>query len=102
MSDTDVETIRRAAHLARLEITEEEARTLGPQFARILAHFEELARLDVQGVEPTTGATDLRDVRRADLPRPSFERERLLAGAPERADAFYSVPKTVRSDGADR
>lgn len=98
MKDPEIERVRKAAALARLEITDDEVRTLGPQFARILEHFRALAALDVEGVEPTTGATSLTDVLRPDVPRPSPGTERMLAGAPEGEDGFFRVPKTIRED----
>jgi aspartyl-tRNA(Asn)/glutamyl-tRNA(Gln) amidotransferase subunit C len=88
-------TVRRVAALARLAISDEEARTFGAQFARILEHFRVLAELDVEGVEPMAGAAGLVDVLRDDEPVASFPAEALLAAAPRRADGFYAVPKTV-------
>lgn len=94
-SEDTLRTVRQVAALARLEITDEEARTLGAQFAGILEHFRVLAELDVDGVEPWTGDPDLRDVVREDRTGPSFDVERLLRSAPERKDDFYVVPKTI-------
>ena len=91
-------SIRTAAALARLDITDEEAERLGPQFAAILAQFQGLAELDVDDVEPMTGTTSLADILRADEPRPSFPRERMLANAPDARDGFYGVPKTIGGD----
>lgn len=99
MAETDVEIVKRTAALARLEITEEEAARLGPQFRRILEAFETLAELDVEGVDATTRGGSDDAVLRADEPRPSLPRERLLANAPAPDGAFYSVPKTVGGDG---
>ena len=99
MSDADTELVRKTARLALLEIDEAEARALGADFARILEHFRALAQLDVDGVEPTSGAADLADVLRADEPRPSPPAERLLANAPLREDGFFAVPKTIREEG---
>jgi aspartyl-tRNA(Asn)/glutamyl-tRNA(Gln) amidotransferase subunit C len=98
MTDSDIETVHKVAALARLDIHENEARAFGAQFARILEHFQVLARLDVEGVEPMTGATALRNVQRDDVPAPSLPTERILANAPSLVDSFYSVPKTVGGD----
>lgn len=95
MQDQDLETVRRVAALSRLALDEHELAGMAKTFARTLEHFQVLARLDVEGVEPTTGAALLADVTRADEPRPSLAPELLLANAPERVDDFYSVPKTV-------
>jgi aspartyl-tRNA(Asn)/glutamyl-tRNA(Gln) amidotransferase subunit C len=94
----DLATVRSIAALARLSLGDGEARVLAGQFARTLEHFQALARLDVTGVEPTTGAAGLADVTRPDEPRPFADTEALLARAPERDGDFYAVPKTVGGD----
>jgi aspartyl-tRNA(Asn)/glutamyl-tRNA(Gln) amidotransferase subunit C len=96
MSQPDVELVRRTAALARLELTPAEEPRFAAQFARILDAFRELAELDVAGVEDMTGPVAFADnVLRADEPRPSLPTEELLARAPAREGAFYSVPKLV-------
>jgi len=107
-SEDSIQTVRRVAALARLEITDVEAEQLGLQFTKILRYFHALAELDVEGIEPMTGGTcgtggtgadaELRDVVREDRPGPGFPVERLLAEAPERVDDFYAVPKTIVSE----
>lgn len=95
-TEDSIRTVRRVAALARLSITDDEAATLGAQFADILEHFRVLAELDVEGLEPMTGAEDgLRDVVREDRPGPPFPVELLLREAPEREGDFYVVPKTI-------
>jgi len=98
MASSDEELVRRTAELARLSITADEAAHLAPQFARILEHFRTLSEVDLEGVEPTTGAFGLRDVFRADEPRESLSQDEALANAPERIEDFYSVPKTIGGD----
>lgn len=101
MSDTDLDTVRKTAHLARLDIGDAELAKLAGQFARILEAFQSIAKLEVEGVEPMTGPTDLADVVRADRPRPSLERESVLENAPARSGEYYSVPKTIAGQGGD-
>jgi aspartyl-tRNA(Asn)/glutamyl-tRNA(Gln) amidotransferase subunit C len=95
---SDLETVRRVASLARLALTEAETKAFAGQFARTLEHFQVLAKLDVDGVEATTGAPGLVDVTRPDVPRPSLAPDLVLDAAPERDGAFYAVPKTVGGD----
>lgn len=90
--------VRAIADLARLELAPDEVVEHELQFARVLAHFEVLAREDVEGIEPMTGAVRSSGVLRDDLPRPSTPRDALLANAPRRTDEFYAVPKTVGGD----
>jgi aspartyl-tRNA(Asn)/glutamyl-tRNA(Gln) amidotransferase subunit C len=95
MSDDAIAAVRRVAELARLRMDESELATLGAQFTSILRHFEVLSRLNVDGVEPMTGASDLADVLREDRPTASLTPDEALANAPERVGDFYGVPKTV-------
>jgi len=99
MASSELETMRKTAHLARLDIGEAEMAKLAGQFARILEAFQAISKLDVEGVEPMTGPADLSDVTREDRPRPSLERERLLENAPERENEYFRVPKTVGGEG---
>jgi len=97
--DDRLALLRRTADLARLELTDEEAARLAPQFDAILGHFQVLASVDVEGIPPTLGATELVDVKRADEPRPSGPTEALLEEAPDRRDGHYGVPKTIGEAG---
>lgn len=87
--------VRATAELARLEITDEEAERLAPQFARILEAFRELASLDVEGVSGVARMGGDDAVVRPDEPRPSLPVDAVLDAAPERIDDFFGVPKTV-------
>jgi aspartyl-tRNA(Asn)/glutamyl-tRNA(Gln) amidotransferase subunit C len=99
MPESKLELLHRTASLARLELTPLEAAQLAPQFESILGHFEILAAIDVDGIPPTLGASDLCDVKRADLPRPSELVQALLANAPDRRETYYAVPKTIGEAG---
>ena len=52
----------------------------------ILEHVERMNELDLEGVEPTSHVVALENVLRPDEPRPSWDRERVLEGAPEPSD----------------
>jgi aspartyl/glutamyl-tRNA(Asn/Gln) amidotransferase C subunit len=94
-----VETVRKVAELARLDLAVEEEAALSGQFASILEHFQMLSRLDVSGVEAMLGASRVGDVFREDLPRPSLPSEDVLRNAPAHTAEFYVVPKTVGAAG---
>jgi aspartyl-tRNA(Asn)/glutamyl-tRNA(Gln) amidotransferase subunit C len=82
----DEETL---ARLARL--TEDDARDLGPDLARILEYVDRLRAVDVAGVEPFEGAPD--EVTRADRPAPGLSRDQALGGAPDRDETHFRVPR---------
>jgi aspartyl-tRNA(Asn)/glutamyl-tRNA(Gln) amidotransferase subunit C len=83
------------AHLARLELTPEEARKFGAQLGQVLSYIEKLKEVDVNGVEPTAHAFPLVNVTRADEVRPSMTNEEALSNAPAHANGLFIVPKIV-------
>lgn len=95
MNESGIETVRRIAALARLQVGDDEARALAGQFERILGQFRVLASLDVSDVEEGESPIRPAEQRRADLPRPSLPVEEALRNAPARVEDFYRVPKTV-------
>ena len=99
MPEDPLELLKKTADLARLELDEDELTSLAGDVEAILGHFAVLASIDVEGVEPTLGATPLEDVKRPDEPRPSLPQDRALANAPDRRDEFFGVPKTIGGEG---
>ena len=64
----DKDTARRVAHLARIEVGEDELAPLARELSGILDFMEQLAEVDVEGVEPTNN-TGEREIKRAVLYR---------------------------------
>jgi aspartyl-tRNA(Asn)/glutamyl-tRNA(Gln) amidotransferase subunit C len=80
------------ARLARLRLTDEEVERMSRELSSVLDHIEKIAELDLEGVEPTSHVIALENVLRADEPRPSTPRGRVLAGAPDAAADGFRVP----------
>lgn len=89
------EEMDHVARLARLNLTEAERVTFTEQLNEILGYVDKLKELDVTGVEPTAHAVPLQNVFRPDTSRPSFDREEMLANAPDRTEGFFKVPKIL-------
>jgi aspartyl-tRNA(Asn)/glutamyl-tRNA(Gln) amidotransferase subunit C len=87
--------LRYIAHLARLELSPDEAERFGRQLDDILQYFEQLQRVDVSGVEPTAHAMPLVNVTRPDVVTPSLPTEAALRNAPAAANGLFVVPKIV-------
>jgi len=88
----DREQLLHVAHLARLELPEEELERLGAQLNDILAAVSKVSELDLAGVPPTSHPLDLVNVWDADDPRPCLTVEEALANAPQRDGDFFRVP----------
>ncbi len=80
------------ARLARLELTEAELEKMAGELSGILDHVERMNELDLDGVEPTTHVVQLENVLRADTPRPSWPREKILEPAPDPDEGAFRVP----------
>ena len=87
--------VRHVAHLARLELTNDEVACFGEQLTRILHYVEQLNELDTSDVPPSAHARSINSVYRDDAIRPSCDSDRALTNAPERQERFFRVPKVL-------
>ncbi len=94
----DKEQVRKVAHLARLELTQEEETQFIPQLSSILEYFEQLSELDTEDVPPTTRAIDMSNVARPDELQISIEREAMLEVAPDSDGEYFRVPQILSTD----
>ncbi len=83
------------AHLARLDLSEDEKGTLTSQLNNILLYMDILNRVDTEGIAPMTHAISLGNVLRDDADKKSIGVEIALANAPEGEMGFFAVPKII-------
>jgi aspartyl-tRNA(Asn)/glutamyl-tRNA(Gln) amidotransferase subunit C len=88
----DREQVLHVARLARLRLSDEEVERMSGELSSVLDHIEKIEELDLDDVEPTSHVVEIENVLRADEPRPSWPRERVLAEAPDAADGGFRVP----------
>ena len=88
----DREQVLHVARLARLRLTDDELDEMARELSGILEHVERMNRLDIDGVEPTDHVVELENVLRADEPRPSWPKEKVLEQAPDPAEGAFRVP----------
>ena len=89
-SDLDVAYV---ARLARINLTQDEARIFQKQLNDVLNYVEKLGQLDVTGVDAAAHALPV--VFREDVPRDWFTAEQALSNAPRQANGLFIVPKVV-------
>ena len=88
----DREQLLHVAHLARLELRDEEVERLGAQLNDILAAVSKVSELDLADVPPTSHPHDVVNVWADDEPRPSLPVEEALANTPGRRGDLFEVP----------
>lgn len=91
----DAATVRRIAHLARIAVADEEIEHLQGELNAILAFVEQLAEVDVEGVEPMTSVTPMRMKQREDVVTDGEIADDILCNAPATEGGFFLVPKVV-------
>ena len=83
------------AHLARIDLTEEETTLFQGQLDQVLHYVEQLDELDVDGVEPTAHAFPVFNVLRKDEVGTSLDHAAVIANAPAASGGEIRVPKII-------
>src|SRR5262245_30922022 len=86
------EQLLHVAHLARLELREDEVGRLETQLNDILEAVSKVSELDLSDVPPTSHPLDVANVWEADEPRPCLTLEDALRNAPEVEGGYFKVP----------
>jgi aspartyl-tRNA(Asn)/glutamyl-tRNA(Gln) amidotransferase subunit C len=95
MATTPQLNIDHVAKLARLALTPEEKAQFAGQLGSVLQHIEQLAKVEVTGVEPSAHAFAVHNVWQADAARPGLPVADALRNAPAQRDSMIVVPKVV-------
>jgi aspartyl-tRNA(Asn)/glutamyl-tRNA(Gln) amidotransferase subunit C len=91
----DAKTVTRIGRLARIRIEEAEVAGYQDELNAMLGFVEQLAEVDVDGVEPMTSVTPMQLRRREDNVTDGGYPEQIVANAPLAEDDFFMVPKVV-------
>jgi aspartyl-tRNA(Asn)/glutamyl-tRNA(Gln) amidotransferase subunit C len=99
-----INDVKRIAHLARIEVTETEAKATLGKLTGILGLIEEMQAVDTTGITPMSHSQDVTQRLRADVVTATNQREAFQKIAPavghgsaEPAveDGLYLVPKVI-------
>ncbi|MHA6324175.1 Asp-tRNA(Asn)/Glu-tRNA(Gln) amidotransferase subunit GatC [Roseivivax sp. CAU 1753] len=91
----DERTAAHVAKLARIRVEDAHLPELAQEFNTILGFIEQLAEVDVDGVEPMVSVTPMRLKRRADEVTDGHQQDKVLSNAPDAREGFFAVPKVV-------
>ena len=91
----DLATVKRIARLARIAITDEEAKGLEGELTGIMQWVEQLGEVDTEGVEPMTRVVPIELKMRHDVVDDGEIAADVTANAPFSQGHFYVVPKVV-------
>ncbi len=91
----DEATVRRIARLARIKITEAEAKSLKTELSGILNWVEQLDEVDTSSVEPLTRVVPIELRQREDKVTDGDIADEIVKNAPMIEDHYFVVPKVV-------
>src|SRR5579863_4863333 len=83
------------AHLARLNMSEQDVALYLPQLSNILSLVEQMNQADTGRIEPLANPLDLSQRMRADVVTEMNQRDAFQAIAPQVEAGLYLVPKVI-------
>ena len=92
----DRDTLVGLEQLNQLTLTTEEQDEMLAFFAAREADWEALAQIDTENVERMVHVRPMINVLREDVPAQPFDRDDLLAQAPESMDGYWQVPRVLQ------
>ena len=87
--------IKRIAHLARIEVNDDEAQATLNKLTGIMALIEEMQAVNTEGIAPMSHAQDVTQRLREDQVTETNQRELYQSIAPSVEDGLYLVPKVI-------
>lgn len=96
MADLTREDVLKLARLARLTITDDEVERYRTELSEILKYVEQLQGADVEGLEPTSHVTGLKNIMREDtIVDYGVVADDLLRIAPRTQDRHVKVKRMI-------
>jgi len=91
----DVTDVKRIAHLARIEVTEDEAQATLDKLSGILGLIEQMQAVDTTGIVPMSHSQDVVQRLREDVVTETNQRALFQSIAPAVENGLYLVPKVI-------
>ena len=91
----DVETLKKIAHLSRLEIDEKDTEKMLKDMSNMLTFVEKLNEVDTDGIEPLTTMSHEINSLREDIAKSDLNREQALQNPPKKDSTYFRVPKVL-------
>lgn len=91
MSDISADSVRHLAHLARIDLTDDEVGHLTSELRVIVDNIAKLSEVATEDVPATSHPIPLSNVMRPDVVADVLTQEQALSGAPEASDGRFRV-----------
>ncbi len=91
----DQKTIEKLASLSRLKIQPHESEEFSKQLSKVLGYFEQISKVNTDGIEPMVTPTEILEYWRADEVEHSYTADEMTANAPAKMGNLFKVPPVV-------
>lgn len=91
----DKETLRKIAHLSRLNFEEKAEKEMISSMSEILTWVEKLNEIDTDDIEPLTHMSLEVNSMREDVLLPPLDHDKGLLNAPHKDQDYFRVPKVL-------
>lgn len=91
--------VKKIAHLARINMSEEDIAFYTPQLTTILQFVEQMNAVDTSHIEPMANPLNLSQRERGDVVTETNQRAAFQAIAPQVEAGLYLVPKVLDGEG---
>ena len=95
MTRINKEEVKKVAHLARLELNENEINNHAKQLEKILEYIKQLEKINTDDIPCTTRAIEVVNVFRKDQKKDFSFTEELLEVGPSKEEKYFKVPKII-------
>jgi aspartyl-tRNA(Asn)/glutamyl-tRNA(Gln) amidotransferase subunit C len=89
------EEIEHIAELAHIQLNEKEKEVFTDQFNDILDFFNEIDKVNTEGVPPTHHTLPVSNIYREDKITPSLSKEDALSNAPKKERGYFKAPRII-------
>lgn len=87
--------VRYVANLARLQLSEEDVKSIAGDMNKILGYMDLLNELDTSNVAPLEHVIEMNSWLRKDEAKPTISHEDALKNAPNADSDYFRVPKVI-------
>lgn len=98
MAQISREEVQHLAHLARLELTDDETAHYADQLSAIVDAVARVSEIAADDIPPTSHPIPMSNVFRDDVARPGLDRDAVAAAAPSWEDDRFKVPRILGED----
>lgn len=91
----DEATLKRIADVARIRLSEGEAKELLKQMNEIIGSFSKISGVDTKGVHPSFQPVELRNALREDKIKPGLSQKEALSNSKLTKEGYFRGPRSV-------